>query len=217
MAARKRGVPGWALGLSAMTHARVARQAATRRGRRRGPYRTVNGQSRSVLTSGAECLGKDQGEVYAYLLGLYLGDGYVVPSTSRLEISLDRKYPELIDSCAAAMKAVHPRGKANIRATKGGAVVVNSYAVEWLALFPHHGAGRKHLRSVRLQEWQASIVNEHTAAFLRGLIHSDGCRYDRKVDGKVYPAYAFSNRSADIMKLCEWACSRLGVRFRRPH
>lgn len=120
MAARKRGATGWARGLSAMTDARVARQTATRRGQKRGPYGRFNGQARRVLTSGAEYLKEDQRDAYAYLLGLYLGDGYVVPSTSRLEISLDRKYPGLIDSCASAMKAVHPRGRANLRRTKGG-------------------------------------------------------------------------------------------------
>lgn len=59
-------------------------------------------------------------------------------------------------------------------------------------------------------------MNEHSAAFIRGLIQSDGCRYERKVGGKIYPAYEFSNESADIMEMCELACSRLGVRFRRP-
>lgn len=218
MAASKRGRSNWALGLSARTDPRVARQSEARRGQKRGPYKTQNGQPRRGLSSGADCLREDQYEVYAYLLGLYLGDGYVVLSTCRLEISLDRKYPRVIESCAAAMKLIHPRGKANVRG-KGngnGAVVVNSYAAEWVVLFPHHGRGRKHLRSIQLLPWQVAIVNEYSAAFVRGLIQSDGCRYDRKVGGKIYPAYDFSNESADIMKMCELACSRLGVRFRRP-
>lgn len=216
MAARKRGAPGWARGLSAMTDARVARQAAARRGQKRGPYKTHKGLPRKVPASGADCLREGQYEAYAYLLGLYLGDGYVVLTTGRLEISLDPKYPRLIEECAAAMRAVHPRGKAAFRGKGEGAVVVNSHAAEWLVLFPHHGPGRKHLRKVELLPWQEGIVNEHSAAFLRGLIHSDGCRYDRKVGGKIYPAYEFSNESIDIMEMCELACARLGVRFRRP-
>lgn len=216
MAASKRGRPSWARGLSARSDARVARQAAARRGQKRGPYKTHKGLPRTVPASGADCLREDQYEAYAYLLGLYMGDGYVVLTTSRLEISLDPKYPRLIEECAAAMKAVHPRGKATFRGKGEEAVVVNSYAAEWLVLFPHHGPGRKHLRKVELLPWQVGIVNEHTAAFLRGLIHSDGCRYDRKVGGKIYPAYEFSNESVDIMEMCELACSRLGVRFRRP-
>lgn len=216
MAASRLGRPSWARGLSAGSDERVARQAAARRGRKRGLYKTHKGLPRAVRASGADCLREDQHEAYAYLLGLYMGDGYVVLATSRLEISLDPKYPRLIAECASAMKAVHPRGKATVRGKGEGAVVVNSYAAEWLVLFPHHGPGRKHLRKVELLPWQVEIVNQHTAAFLRGLIHSDGCRYDRKVGGKIYPAYEFSNESVDIMKMCEVACSRLGVRFRRP-
>ena len=115
-----------------------------------------------------------------------------------------------------AMRIVHPRGRANIRGKDSAAVVVNSYAAEWIALFPHHGPGRKHLRKIELAQWQVAIVTKHSAAFLCGLIHSDGCRYDRKVGGRIYPAYDFTNESADIMGMCEEACTRLGVRFRRP-
>jgi len=114
------------------------------------------------------------------------------------------------------MRAVHPRGKANVRKQGAGAVVVNSYAAEWVVLFPHHGPGRKHLRKILLLPWQVAVVNDHSGAFLRGLMQSDGCRYDRKVGGRIYPAYEFSNESTDIMQMCERACERLGVRFRRP-
>ena len=114
------------------------------------------------------------------------------------------------------MKLIHPRGKASIRRSGDECVVVSSFAAEWLVLFPQHGRGPKHLRPMTLLPWQLKIVHENTVAFLRGLMESDGCRYDRVVGGKVYPAYEFSNRSADIMEMCEVACSRLGVRFTRP-
>jgi len=58
--------------------------------------------------------------------------------------------------------------------------------------------------------------------FLRGLIHSDGCRTvnrftTRLPSGRVaeysYPRYFFSNLSADIRaRFCEY-CERLGVRW----
>lgn len=215
MAAAKLGMTNWARGLSADTDARVARQTASRLGRKRGPYKTRSGVPSRALASGDDYLRDDQKEAYAYLLGLYLGDGYVVVSTHRLEISLDRRYPTVIQSCAAAMKVVHPRGKANVR-IRSECAVVNSCATEWLSLFPHHGPGRKHLRKIELQPWQKPIVSAWSGAFLRGLMQSDGCRYDRRVGGKIYPAYEFTNESADIMEMCELACGRLGVRFRRP-
>ena len=58
--------------------------------------------------------------------------------------------------------------------------------------------------------------------FLRGLIHSDGCRVINRFtttlpSGRVaeyaYPRYFFSNLSADIRALfCEY-CERLGIRW----
>jgi hypothetical protein len=45
--------------------------------------------------------------IYAYLLGLYLGDGHIVEmkrGVYRLSISQDERYPGLIAECARAMK-----------------------------------------------------------------------------------------------------------------
>jgi hypothetical protein len=35
------------------------------------------------------------------------------------------------------------------------------------------------------------------------------------VNGKNYPAYSFSNRSEDILKLFAWSCDLFGLRWRR--
>src|SRR5688572_17275219 len=59
------------------------------------------------------CTGRDlDREWYAYLLGLYLGDGCISrhPRTYRLRISLDIRYPSIIDECAAAIDVVR-RGR----------------------------------------------------------------------------------------------------------
>ena len=49
---------------------------------------------------------------YSYLLGLYLGDGYVQTRRSsvaqQLVIACDARYPEVIDDCWAAMQLVMP-------------------------------------------------------------------------------------------------------------
>ena len=53
---------------------------------------------------------------------------------------------------------------------------------------------------------------------MRGLFHSDGCRFDNhvKVAGKTYsyPRYMFSNESKDILALCGEALDLLGVEWR---
>src|SRR5262249_1070523 len=85
----------------------------------------------------------------------------------------------------------------------------------WPQLFPQHGAGRKHLRPIALEHWQHSIVTQHPGEFVRGCIESDGCRHRRIVDGRNYPAYSFTNYSADILGLFVWACGLIGLRPRR--
>lgn len=224
MAASRRGIRSWARGLTAADHPSIARQAETRRGKPRGPYkrrlRTAGGLSVvsmneidpvALIPSGREA-------DYAYLFGLYLGDGSIADKQNRLEISLDSRQPEIIGSCAAAMRSLHPRGLANIRRRKNGSNcdVVNSYAWQWLVLFPQHGAGRKHRRRIELREWQRAIVEENVSPFLRGLVESDGCRFDRWVDGRNYPAYDFSNESTDIIRIFCWAADLFGIHYTLP-
>ncbi len=83
-------------------------------------------------------------------------------------------------------------------------------------LFPQHGVGRKHLRPIRLADWQIQIEKDHPSELLRGLIESDGSRFDRKVGGKAYPAYEFSNESADILEIFCRVANALGIGFTVP-
>jgi hypothetical protein len=115
---------------------------------------------------------------YCYLLGLYLGDGCVSRCRRvwRLRISLDKKYPEIIDRCRAAIDQLMPGQHASIAPQPKGCVVVSLYSKHWPCLLPQHGPGRKHLRPIRLEAWQELLVKQATEEFIRGLIDSDGCR-----------------------------------------
>jgi hypothetical protein len=159
---------------------------------------------------------------YAYLLGLYLGDGYIVHhrrGVYRLTITLDAKYPSIVSECRAAIEAVMPTGRVGVQFRHGGtcAWVVNS-SKQWPCLIPQHGPGKKHERLIELADWQQRVVHAHAKHFLRGLIHSDGCqflntvRHGRKV--YEYPRYNFSNRSADILQIFCDTCDLLGVEWR---
>jgi hypothetical protein len=81
-------------------------------------------------------------------------------------------------------------------------------------MFPQHGPGPKHKRLIMLADWQQRIVDRYPAPFIRGLIHSDGCRILNWVNNTPYPRYHFSNTSADIRMLFGRACDLLGVDWR---
>jgi hypothetical protein len=216
MVRSKTGKPNWAKGLTAASDPRIAKQAATRRGKRRGPYKPrASAAARLDPLDPLEYLAGRRAD-YAYLLGLYLGDGSIVSKTSRLEISLDARYPAVVRSCQLAMQRLHPRGRVAIRRKGEGCRIVSSYAWEWTHLFPQHGPGRKHLRPIRLTDWQIQIETEHPFDLLRGLLDSDGSRFDRKVDGKTYPAYEFSNESADIRDIFCRLARAVGLGFTLP-
>ncbi|HEX4735584.1 MAG TPA: helix-turn-helix domain-containing protein [Thermoleophilaceae bacterium] len=162
---------------------------------------------------------------YAYLLGLYLGDGHIAAvrgSTYVLRLALDAAYPRIAAEALAAIHRLLPTRNPRV----GRARDVKMFRVEcnsrwWPDLLPQHGPGRKHERPIILEPWQRLITETHPHELLRGLIHSDGCRYvANQRDGARtyrYVRYMFSNRSEDILQIfCDHA-DLLGVRWTRPN
>ena len=163
---------------------------------------------------------------YAYLLGLYLGDGTVtVAKTGKanLRVCLDGLYPEIVEDCRIAIGITTLGGRTQVLHVPGSRVnVVQSAWKRWPEALPQHGPGRKHERPIVLEDWQQRVVDARPEEFVRGLIHSDGCRTVNRFktqlpSGRVaeyaYPRYFFSNLSADIRGLFCDACDRLGVRW----
>lgn len=164
---------------------------------------------------------------YAYLLGLYLGDGCISPHPRGgyyLRIACADVWPGLIEECREAIGKVRPGVGVHV-AQKQGCVAVTSYSRSWPILFPQHGPGKKHERRILLEPWQQAIVDGHPWEFIRGLIHSDGCRITnwttRSVAGErkryEYPRYFFTNRSADIIRLFTKALDQVGVDWKRAN
>ena len=118
---------------------------------------------------------------YAYLLGLYLGDGCIsvagdpAKGVWKLRVICCDAWPGLIGECARAMGVVRPGNKV-MTVRKQGCTEVMSCSRHWPCLFPQHGPGRKHTRAIELAEWQRAIVEAHPGDFARGLFHSDGYR-----------------------------------------
>jgi hypothetical protein len=142
----------------------------------------------------------------------------------QLVITLDALYPDIVEECRAAivltlLPATRPRGHPH---PVHRSVRVTAECKDWPALFPQMGPGPKHARPIVLAPWQREIVEAHPWPFVRGLIHSDGCRTvnrfkTRLPSGRVaeyaYPRYFFSNLSADIRGLFCESCDQLGLRW----
>jgi hypothetical protein len=154
---------------------------------------------------------------YAYLLGMYLGDGYIAScprSVFRLRITLDKKYPLIVDECAAAMQAVMPWNKVHCRLTPKNYVEVHAYSKSWPCLFPQHGPGKKHERKIELVNWQKELIAPTPGLLLRGLLHSDGCRFTNTGSNSwECPRYVFTNFSEDIKGIFCDACDVMGLHW----
>lgn len=105
-----------------------------------------------------------------------------------------------------------------------GCLVIHACSPVWSQAFPQHGPGKKHERPIVLEGWQLAITQAHPRAFLRGLIHSDGCRCVNRFKTKLpsgrvaeyeYPRYFFTNYSEDILGIFAAHCDLIGVRWTR--
>jgi len=164
---------------------------------------------------------------YAYLLGLYLGDGCISRAGARdkdvwkLRIMCADVWPGLIRECERAMSTIRPDNKVRTQQRVGCTEVI-CCSRHWPCLFPQHGLGKKHMRKIELQSWQSTIVLSDPGHFARGLFHSDGYRGINRVRARLadgerwyeYPRYLFTNESKDILRLCGATLDQLGVAWR---
>ena len=163
---------------------------------------------------------------YAYLLGLYLGDGHIANMRRPfLRLFLDDRYPQVVAEATACLQRVFAVPVGAYRyAARGRLMILQVSTPALLTAFPQHGPGRKHLRPIALEPWQRAITHAHPRMLIRGLIHSDGCRSvnrfsTRLPSGRVaqyaYARYFFSNLSEDIKDIFGEHCGLLGIRYSR--
>lgn len=188
------------------------------------------GRSRGGVSSSVPCPRCDSAPLdepaYAELFGWYLGDGHISVHPRGffgLHVFNDTQYSALNRHVLELMRRVKPGGSPSTRLT--ACTVITCWWKHWPCLFPQHGPGRKHERTLKMATWQRDIVERHPADFLRGLFHSDGCRVQnwatKVVAGETrrydYPRWQFVNESADIMRWCEEALDLVGVAWRRTN
>lgn len=156
-------------------------------------------------------------EDYSELLAMYLGDGCIsrAPRTWRLRISLDSKYPQIIEDGRALLTRFFPTNPVDVVPFHDGACVNLSVWNSHLpCLLPHHASGMKHERRIALEAWQLAIVISAPWPFIRGCIRTDGCVFMNRTGKYEYLSYAFSNMSKDISNLLAFALWHVGVHYR---
>ena len=191
-------------------------RATVQRWRRFGPPARASSPGRLLVLDA---------DAYPYLLGAYLGDGHVDAHRGRtpsLRVTNDSRYPRLIAQVAEAMATVFP--DATVRRypyPQAGKTVIHVCSASVLLAFPQHGSGRKHERTIALEDWQLALTHAAPGQFVRGLLESDGCRSInrvRTIDCRgvevvyEYPRYYFTNYSSDIRALFKDHCALLGIR-----
>lgn len=148
---------------------------------------------------------------------MYLGDGCIsgAPRTQRLRISLDSKYPRIIEDGRILLERFFPENRVDIVTHhKGNGVDLSVYNRHLACLFPQVGPGLKHLRPIRPELWQWAIIATAPWPFIRGCIRTDGCVFINKTGKYEYLSYHFGNMSRDIAQLLAFALKRAGVEYR---
>jgi hypothetical protein len=92
------------------------------------------------------------------VLGAYLGDGCINvfrSGAASLIVSLDLAYPQIINAVDRAIRKVFPAVAVfRVFPEDASLAVVRASHPALPFAFPEHGPGRKHLREIRLTEWQ---------------------------------------------------------------
>jgi len=157
-------------------------------------------------------------EDYSELLGLYLGDGYVVrlARTYKFRLFLDSKHREVVRESAALLERCFSH---NVVGTtyghEGRMTVLSVHSVHLGCIFPQHAPGQKHKRPIVLEDWQNGLVARAPWHFLKGLIRSDGCSFINRTGQYEYLAYQLDNHSSDILDLFCATCEMVDLEYRR--
>ncbi len=117
----------------------------------------------------------EPGADYAYLLGLYLGDGNISPAAIRarrvcaLQIMCADAWPGLLEELPEHANHIATWQKRYRRCTGKAAPRCSRWWKHWPCLLPQHGPGRKHERRIELAPWQQrDSTDVHPAAFVEG-------------------------------------------------
>lgn len=149
---------------------------------------------------------------YAYLLGMYFGDGYICKSrrTYKLRIFIHSSHEILRHKILQTISVIFPDNKVNWFEQKNAKCVeIYLYNNNLPLIFPQHGKGLKHTRLIQYTDWQQNIVKKYPESFISGLLDSDGSSYIQTNTKLRY--YSFRNTSKDIKQMFIDSCIQLGI------
>ncbi|MCC6934567.1 MAG: LAGLIDADG family homing endonuclease [Candidatus Yanofskybacteria bacterium] len=116
----------------------------------------------------------------AYIIGLAIGDGNLSNPNgraTRLRITCDLAYPELIRIISESLASLFPGNKVSLIRSKGKYLNVSVYSNHLEALLGWRAkGGSKYRQNVAVPTWVANRKNYITAC-LRGLLETDGAVY----------------------------------------
>lgn len=149
----------------------------------------------------------------AYVVGVALGDGNLSNPNgraTRLRITCDKKYPEIIERITTSLQEIFPENKVSLINRKS-CFDISCYSNElegllgWTAL-----AGSKEKQNVRVPQWIFKD-DSYMKNCLKGLFETDGSVYkDRKYTYANFTTILF-DLSEDVMRMT----SKLGVEAKR--
>lgn len=161
----------------------------------------------------------DKYKQYVYILGAYLGDGYIAthPRTYAMRIATNSKDTSIYERQQRCLQHIFPNPVRILKRTGANCVEVKMYGSYLPTVFPQHGIGEKHTRKISLADWQVNITRQYPEFLIAGLIDSDGSRYIHTDTQKKYqyPNYQFTNMSEDIKDIFCEHCDLAGIYYTR--
>ncbi len=149
-------------------------------------------------------LSREDLHTLSYVIGGAIGDGNLSNPNgraTRLRITCDTKYPNIIKNITQAIQEVMPSNKVSIVHKKESCLDISCYSNKWENLLGWTAAGgSKFNQKVSVPAW---IKNdkEFTANCLRGLIETDGSVYKDREYLTVNFVTIIPNLANDVMEM----------------
>ncbi|MBI2098831.1 LAGLIDADG family homing endonuclease [Candidatus Uhrbacteria bacterium] len=125
-------------------------------------------------------MGQDTKKILAYIAGVALGDGNLSNPNgraTRLRITCDKKYKNIIKRICAAIQKLLPNNKVSLIKCKSNCINISCYSNQWEDLLGWKAlGGSKYKQKVSIPDWIIKNRN-FSIACLRGLLETDGSIY----------------------------------------